>query len=137
MNRTFLFLVSLCLVFGCQQRQKTASPAAAHNDDPHVETIQRIIDSEATILALAPYLAKIANALAGSSTDSKESVRQYFAAQTNYTHVGNSTSESVDNLMEHLWQPFLGEQEFTECQFGTLAGTFSEDSKRFENFGIF
>lgn len=125
-----LSFISLLLIIlsGCDTQRTTKQDPQI---DPHRETIEAIIDSEAMILELGPYVAKIADSLTQTGETSKESLRQYFTDKTNYVREDGAPVDAVDNLLEELWQPFLSDRKFTECQFGTLSGTLDESNQRF------
>ena len=126
-----LSFISLLLIIlsGCDTQRTTKQDPQI---DPHRETIEAIIDSEAMILELGPYVTKIADSLTQTGETSKESLRQYFADKTNYVREDGAPVDAVDNLLEELWQPFLSDRKFTECQFGTLSGTLDESNQRFD-----
>ena len=130
MIRLSLILLMFALFAGCES--KRAAKQNGGKDDPHLETIERIIKTEKTILDLAPYHAKIADSMTESGSETKESLREIFAETTNYTRAGNDQPEPLADFLSELWQPFLGQRKFSECQFGTLGGTFSESGQRFD-----
>ncbi|QEG23270.1 FG-GAP repeat domain-containing protein [Mariniblastus fucicola] len=130
MFRLSVILLVLIPLAGCNseksiQRQPTAA-------DVHRETIEQIIQSESTILDLAPYVSKIADSMTKSGQESKESLREIFADTTNYLRINASSPTATSEFLDELWQPFLAERKFAECQFGTLSGTFAESGQRFD-----
>ena len=126
MIRLPIILIFFAIFAGCQSKR------AGKQEDPHRETIERIIKTEKTILDLAPYHSKIADSMTESGSESKESLREIFAETTNYTRVGEQSPEALEDFLSQLWQPILGKRKFSECQFGTLGGTFSKSGQRFD-----
>ena len=129
MIRNSLFLLMLLVYVGCDTgtKAKTAQP-----EDSFEQPILQIIESESTIIDLAPYIAEIGDSFLESTDQSRDSLREIFAEKTRYIPVGETASRPVDKLLDELWQPFLGDRKFVECQFGTESGTFSESKQRFD-----
>ncbi len=132
-DMTHLIRISLLLllssVVGCYDSE---TKIAVESADSFEQTIQQIIESESTILDLAPYISKIGAFLTDSNDQSKDALREIFAGTTRYKTVGATSSQSVDNFLDELWQPFLGKRKFIECHFGTEEGTLDASKQRFE-----
>ena len=126
--KSFL-LIALLLVTGCEQ-QPVATKSATN--DPLHASISNVVDTERTILDLSPWIGKIASSLTESGDVSKSQIREIFAANVNYTKDSQSSAKPSSDFLNDLWQPFLADRKFAECQFGTLQGTFSESKQRFE-----
>ncbi len=131
----YCLLVLLVLAIGCDQSpRKSAEKQTTTNaiDDALVGAISDIVDSEATILDLSPWFSKIGESLTENGSVSKERLREIFAAEVNLRPVNANDALVTTDLLRDLWQPFLGDQKFAECQFGTLSGAFDESNQRFE-----
>ena len=126
-----LCLFGVVLFLGCNS-QPAATKQVEQEEDPYRETIELIVDSERTILSLSPYISKIADSMTESGSETRDSVRQFFAEETNRVRNGKASAEATENFPQELWQPFLGDRKFTECQFGILSGTFSDSGQRFD-----
>lgn len=120
-----LFALLVSITSGCDSQ-----PAAKL--DQHQDVIQQIIETEKTILSLAPYVSKIADSLTDLGPESNASIREFFAENIVHIRDEGSKTETAEQFLEQLWQPFLGSRKFVECQFGTLAGTFENSRQRFD-----
>ena len=132
MIRNSIFLLAV-LIAGCSNQHQRQ---AIETEDPFEETVLQIVDTESLILDLGPYVSRIADALV-ESPQSKGVLREFFAAETKYTADENSTPRTTDFLLDELWQPFLGQRKFIECQFGTESGLLHKDKQRFDMMTVF
>jgi hypothetical protein len=128
MNR-IIFLAFALLIAGCDNRTKVKT---TKQEDPFENTINQIIESEATILKLSPYVSQILDTFHESGSPPTDYVKELFSKTVHHASVGENKTRSVVDPLAVLWQPFLGDRKFIEYQLGTESGTFNESKTRFE-----
>ncbi len=128
MNR-FLLLTFLLLIAGCDNGTKVKT---AKQEDPFEKTINQIIETESTILDLSPYVSQIAGTFHEAGEPPTDYIRELFSKTIRHTAVGENNPQSVDEPLDVLWQPVLGDQKFIEYQLGTESGTFDDSKTRFD-----
>ena len=88
-----VFLLLLLFV-GCAHEPKEIADKRLPESTPELQTaedrnptIEAIVESERTILDLAPFVAKIGDSLTDSGKTSKERLRELFTQEVRYTPV--------------------------------------------------
>lgn len=131
-------ILLLLLLAGCSNEPKEIvdrqlsekASSLQSSGDTHDPTIEAIVETERTILDLAPFISQIGDSLTESRQTSKERLREIFANEVRYKP-DSGDAQVTDDFLNALWQPFLGPRKFTESQFGTLSGTFDEAKQNF------
>ena len=137
MLRILFIAVLTVVLIGCNSPQSIKVQDEDKRNSSFAETIDPIIESEKTILSLAPLVSDIARSLTKESSTTKQAVQDLFAPNVLLEQSGETQSIPGHNFLNQLWQPFLGNHEFTECQFGTESGNFFQNKQRFDMETLF